>query len=316
MLLGASACGGAIALFAESAVDGSNQIAATEYSQATLRAAFARADDDSSGVLSHEEFSAVFAQCGLHLTPSELAQAREVFDPDQDGSITIDEFMAALGPFVSSSIPVTDSIRQAIARLAAPPLVRRLLDLRDFLSSYRTILLWALWVTAGALWGAIAEGWGPITSLYFAVGALGTGGLQAPSLTAQGVIKPSSALFVGLWCLTGIPLFGMALGGGASIFVSRVIAAKERRAMQRPITTEEFEFAQSLFEDDGKLDLSEFIALELLRLGKVEMATLNSIKREFSRIDTNRDGKLTAQEVLAIKGAAVVPEIKDPKKKA
>ena len=42
VLLGASACGGAIALFAESAVDGSNQIAATEYSQATLRAAFAR----------------------------------------------------------------------------------------------------------------------------------------------------------------------------------------------------------------------------------------------------------------------------------
>ena len=111
MLLGASACGGAIALFAESAVDGSNQIAATEYSQATLRAAFARADDDSSGVLSHEEFSAVLAQCGLHLTPSELAQAREVFDPDQDGDITIDEFMAALGPFVSSSIPVTDSIQ-------------------------------------------------------------------------------------------------------------------------------------------------------------------------------------------------------------
>ena len=42
VLLGASACGGAIALFAESAVDGSNQIAATEYSQSTLRAAFAR----------------------------------------------------------------------------------------------------------------------------------------------------------------------------------------------------------------------------------------------------------------------------------
>lgn len=82
------------------------------------------------------------------------------------------------------------------------------------------------------------------------------------------------------------------------------------------ISGREFEFAQSLFEDDGKLDMSEFIALELLRLGKVEMATLNSIKREFNRIDTNRDGKLTAQEVLVIKGAAVVPEIKDPKKKA
>ena len=72
--------------------------------------------------------------------------------------------MAALGPFVSSSLPVTDSIRQAISRLSAPPLVRHMLDLRDFVSSYRTILLWALWVCAGALWGAIAEGWDPITS--------------------------------------------------------------------------------------------------------------------------------------------------------
>ena len=85
--------------------------------------------------------------------------------------------------------------------------------------------------------------------------------------------------------------------------------------MQRPITMEEFEFAQSLFQDDGKLDLSEFIALELLRLGKVEMATLNSIKSEFNRMDKNRDGKLTAQEVLAMKGAAAA-DTKDPKKKA
>ena len=53
-----------------------------------------------------------------------------------------------------------------------------------------------------------------------------------------------------------------------------------------------------------RLDLSEFIALELLRLGKVEMETLNSIKSEFNRMDKNGDGKLTAREVLAMKGAA------------
>ena len=81
------------------------------------------------------------------------------------------------------------------------------------------------------------------------------------------------------------------------MFVSRVIAAKERRAMQRPITTEEFEFAQSLFEDDGKLDMSEFIALELLRLGKVDTNTLHSITREFRRLDKDGDGHLKATEI-------------------
>lgn len=46
---------------------------------------------------------------------------------------------------------------------------------------------------------------------------------------------------------------------------------------------EEFDFAMGLFHQDGKLDLSEFIALELLRLGKVEMGTLDSIRREFDQ---------------------------------
>ena len=35
----------------------------------------------------------------------------------------------------------------------------------------------------------------------------------------------------------------------------RIIAAKERRAMQRPISREEFEFAQSLFQARGRLKL-------------------------------------------------------------
>ena len=62
--------------------------------------------------------------------------------------------------------------------------MRRLLDLRDIVSKYRTLLLWVLWVGAGAVWGALAEGWDPITAVYFAVGGLGTGGLQAPPHTA------------------------------------------------------------------------------------------------------------------------------------
>ena len=55
----------------------------------------------------------------------------------------------------------------------------------------------------------------------------------------------------------------------AGLFVEKLLAARERRLMEKPITTDEYEFAQQLFDSDGKIDLSEYMALELLRLGKV-----------------------------------------------
>ena len=38
------------------------------------------------------------------------------------------------------------------------------------------------------------------------------------------------ALFVSLYCLTGIPIFAMALGQFANILIERHIAAREQRA--------------------------------------------------------------------------------------
>lgn len=217
--------------------------------------------------------------------------------------------MDAVGPYVSAERPVSASIRLAMARRAEPLPTRLLRGAVEFAVAQRILLLWAVWILAGAVWGALAEGWDPITALYFAVGGLATGGLQAPSLTEAGVLKPSSATFVALWCLTGIPIFGMALGQFASLFVSRFIAAKERAAIDRAISDEEFDFATGLFKRDGKIDQAEFMALELLRLGKVEMGTLELIRQEFERLDADRDGALSAQEVKQSKG--VVPAKKE-----
>ena len=68
VLLGASCVGGAIALFAESAVNASPAIAAAQYSIASVNSAFSRADADGSGAISPLEFSGM-------TRPSERAPA-------------------------------------------------------------------------------------------------------------------------------------------------------------------------------------------------------------------------------------------------
>ncbi len=49
----------------------------------------------------------------------------------------------------------------------------------EWLLAERVLVLWAIWVAAGTMWGIRAEGWDVLTSIYFAVSGLATGGLQA-----------------------------------------------------------------------------------------------------------------------------------------
>ena len=298
VLLGASAVGGAIALFAESAISGVASVSGSEYARASVRAAFMRADSDGSGSLSVREFRDVLKRCGLDLSAEEAATTMAVFDEDSSGSIEIGEFLSAIEPHVDSNTPVSAAIKTIIKDRADHPLVRAAKHALELLAEHRVIALWVLWIGGGALWGMLTEGWGPIASTYFAVGALATGGLEGPSLTAAGTIPDKSALFVGLYCLTGIPIFAMALGQFANSLIERHVAARERRALSKSISEDEFEFAQQLVSNDGKIDLSEFIVLELFRLGKLDGATISTIKAEFQRLDKNGDGTLKRSEVL------------------
>jgi len=297
VLMGASAVGGAIALFAEAAVAGSTAIANAEYTMASVRASFVAADTDASGSLSHKELEVVLKKVVPGLSKDDMQVAISVFDHNNDGQITIDEFLAALEQYVDGETPVAEAIRLAIAAKISGPLVRLAKAALSWLDAHRVIALWFVWILGGAAWGVLTEGWHPINGLYFAVGALATGGLEGPALNAAGTIPDAQATFVALYCLTGIPIFAMALGQFANVFVERQLAAKERASLQKPITRDEFEFAQQLFFGDGKVDMSEFMALELLRLGKIDTNTLEMIKREFQRLDKDGDGHLKASEI-------------------
>jgi len=302
VLLGASAISGAIALFADSVIAESAGVAASEYSAAALEQAFREADKDGSNSLSASELGQTLAKFGLTLSPAELDAAVSRFDTNNDGTVSTSEFLAAVTPLLPSCDTMESAILAAADRCGRSWLETAARRLLAFLVDKRTLVLWAVWVFGGAAWAAATEGYDPITALYFAVGGLSTGGLQAPALDASGVLPDKSATFVALWCLTGIPIFGMALGQFANLFVQRSLSARERAAIRRPITADEYSFAQSLFNADGKVDLSEFIALELLRLGKVDMTTLRMITAEFNRLDRDRSGTLTMIEVLEAHG--------------
>ena len=294
-----------LALFAEAVVADASTVASAEYTGAALSAAFARADTSGDGQLGPDELRAALGQLGVRLDDGAFDATLKQFDANGDGSVSVAEFCAAIRPHLAAgntgaAEDIGEAIRRAVAVRGENALARASRRVQAALTKQRTFLLFALWVGLGAVWGMLTEGWDAVTGVYFAVGGLSTGGLQAPSLTSSGTLPDASAIFVALWCLSGIPIFGFALGRFANIFVERLLAARERRALTRPIADGEYDFAEQLFASDGQVDLAEYLALELLRLGKVDMSTLELLKGEFDRRDKDKNGKLSRDEAKRV----------------
>merc|ERR1712083_205586 len=88
----------------------------------------------------------------------------------------------------------------------------------------------------------------------------------------------------------------MALGEVANRYIQRFMADEEQKKIRRCMGKEEFDFAQSLFSDDSEVDLGEFFALELMRLGGIDTRTVTIIKSEFARLDKNGNGSISFDE--------------------
>jgi hypothetical protein len=97
-----------------------------------------------------------------------------------------------------------------------------------------------IYVCAGSMFVYYYFSWDVVRSVYFAVSALSTAGLQAPEKAANGHIDLIPCIFIGSFTATGVPIFGLALGQFAGIFVDRYIAAKQEATLRRLITVEEF----------------------------------------------------------------------------
>ena len=163
-----------------------------------------------------------------------------------------------------------------------------------------------IWISAGVVFGMVNQEWSFVTSLYFAVSALSTGGLKSVNtrVTDDGVTLLDGkggngfvSFFNGFYAMTGVPVFGVALGQFAGVFVDQYIAKKEEAAMHRSLTRDEYDFVRTLDKDDDMLSFGEFLALELLRLSKIDHDTVLRIKREFDLRDKDGSGEITWEEV-------------------
>ena len=67
-----------------------------------------------------------------------------------------------------------------------------------------SLFLLGLWLAIGCIYGVVRERWTFITSLYYASAACSTGGLQGPTP------DPSGVWFTAIYCIIGVPLYGVS----------------------------------------------------------------------------------------------------------
>ena len=92
-----------------------------------------------------------------------------------------------------------------------------------FASKLGSFVTWtgilAVWVLGGALFGLYDQGMTGPESWEFAITSISTGGLMGPKPNADGNLGVFSALFISVYCLIGVPLFGAWIGAWINLLL-------------------------------------------------------------------------------------------------
>jgi Ca2+-binding EF-hand superfamily protein len=298
ILLGASVTGGALALFIQDAVEGLSTPAIQEYQVLLEKGVFDKADVDRTGVLTYTNFKALIRSSLMDISDDDIQRLWTKFDRLKDGVIHFEEFVGTYRGIER----LVQSLQQ---NHSMNPLRWLLTQLRNgFLHrcwqlENRIYFVFIFWVSIGILWGMLDQHWDPITATHFAVSALATGGLTAPDVNPDGILPAGPAIFCGVFCLLGIPLFALTLGHYARVLVSGHVAAIEASALTRPLSGAEFDLAKHLTTRDSVVHLSDFVVLQLLRQGKLSLEAIEVLKENFELLDSDQSGTLTLEQATS-----------------
>ena len=122
----------------------------------------------------------------------------------------------------------------------ATPAMRRWIKFKQGVKNNQTPVVLgviiSIFLMMGIVYGMVKAQWTFWTSLYFAVTSMSTAGLQGIGDPED----PESTIFTGLYALIGVPLYGLALGQGASLLVQARVKRLAREQFNQVIGLEEF----------------------------------------------------------------------------
>jgi hypothetical protein len=317
ILLGASCVGGALVLMVQSILEEAAQRTSLRYREILEMDSFKQIffkgkhrgwltnlqsmqhELPSDGIISYDEFRTSLERYGCQLSDEEFQRVCQTYDVHRNGYIEYEDFKRffkgtdkILSTLQYNDKPLLSRLLLWVWRIASPLFVDE---------TKRIYLIFIAYIFLGVTWGVTNQKWDVITATHFAVSALATGGLTAPPVDENGILPAGPAIFCGMYCIFGIPLFALTLSQFASVLVENYIIEEELLAIKRPITDSEFRFAsQSLCSSDIGIHLSDYIVLQLFRQGKISLDSFSFMKRHFQLLDANRSGRLNWDEAQTV----------------
>jgi len=302
ILLGASCVGGALALFIEDVMEGIVELRSEKFEQLLAADAVNRIDIHKKGTLNYNQFRNLLEiWTNKKINDQKFQMFLTKIDPQKKGFIK-----STL--FIQKCHKMKTFLQREKSFYSDRWIIRNYLEtwevVKELYYKYRIYVLFVVWVGVGIFWGYKRQKWDIITATHFAISALATGGLTAPQVNELGILPTEPAIFCGVFCLFGIPLFTLTLGKFARVLVEGYELAAEEKALFnsifQPLEVNEFDYAKHLCTTDNDIHLSDFIVFQLMRQGKIDLRTVNLMKTQFQILDVDKSGVISFENMMTI----------------
>jgi hypothetical protein len=156
-----------------------------------------------------------------------------------------------------------------------------------------------------ALFAAILgyrEGWSITSTIYFTIMSASTTGFGDYSATTQ-----MDKIYCIFFFPISVAVFGEVLGKIAGVYIQLKYRKKEQVFLKRAITLCDLNRMDA--DDDGEVHLIDFLSFMLVALQKVDQESIDELKELFKNLDSNGNGVLDKDDVIAMTESSPLYEI-------
>ncbi len=148
------------------------------------------------------------------------------------------------------------------------------------------------------------EGWPLTSTIYFCI--------MSASTTGFGDYVPKSQIDK-VYCIFFFPIsvavFGEVLGKICSVYIDNKFRKHEQTFLKRAVTLCDLDRMDA--NDDGDVDLAEFLSFMLVALGKVDRDSIDELKAVFDSLDKDGNGILRKEDLVEIAEESPLMEIQE-----